>query len=694
MSVFEVSVDIGGTFTDVVVSDSEGRFVIGKALTTPDRAFEGLFEALGAAAEALDLTAAAVLSAAKRLTYGTTRATNAIVTRQTAKTALLITDGFPDVLVLREGGKADPHDYTVSYPDPYVPKSLTFEISERINAEGGIERPLHADAVVEVLRRLKALKVEAVGVCLFWSIVNPAHELMLGDLLRKHLPGVPFSLSHQVLPIMREYRRALASVLDASLKPLMQKHLRDLEGDLRSAGFTGDLLVSTTIGGNVDIASVVERPIQMVKSGPAMAPVAAWHYALQEGGRNDVIVCDTGGTTFDVGLIRDREIVRTRETWLGPKYLGELLAISSVDIRSVGAGGGSIARVDEGGLLRIGPESAGSNPGPACYGRGGTMPTVTDAAVVAGYVDPDFFLGGRMKLDIAAATAAVDQIAQSLGIPVQDAACAILTVANERMISAIQDITVSEGIDPRDSAVVAGGGAAGFNMVPIARELGCREIILPRTASALSACGMQYSDTIYEAATSTHTSSDAFDFAAVEAGQRRLAQDIEGFLKGISLDSIASKSIEYAVEARYRSQIWELEVPYKDGHIAGQEKVAELSEAFHALHERMFAIKDVESAIEFLTWKARLRLQLKRTRKEASILPVSRTEAVPFRSSKAFFAECGLLETPFYAGTALAIGAEIPGPAVIVEPTTTVVVPPGALARVSDRSNYIISTGV
>lgn len=691
---FEISVDIGGTFTDVVVSDHDGRFVIGKALTTPARAFEGLRGALVTAAANLGISADALLREASRLTYGTTRATNAIVTRQTAKTALLITEGFPDVLLLREGGKADPHDYTISYPDPYVAKALTFEIPGRINAEGGIERPFDDEAVIQTLRRLKAAGVQAVGVCLFWSIVNPEHEMKLADLIEKHLPGIPFTLSHQVLPIVREYRRALASVLDASLKPLMQKHLQDLDRDLRSAGFTGDLLVSTTIGGNVGIARVTERPIHMVKSGPAMAPVAAWHYASRETDRGDVIVCDTGGTTFDVGLIRDKEIVRTRETWLGPKYLGDLLAISSVDIRSVGAGGGSIARIDDGGLLRVGPESAGSEPGPACYGRGGMEPTVTDAALVAGYVDPDSFLGGKMKLDSAAAFAAVGRIAEALGLPVQDAASAILTVANERMISAIQDITISEGIDPRESAVVAGGGAAGLNMVSIARELGCKEIIFPRTASALSACGMQYSDTVYEAATSVYTSSDSFDFATVAAGQDRLAKDIAAFKSGLLIGKVAEQSIEYSVEARYRSQIWELEVLYQEREIKTQADVLQLANDFHALHERTFAVKDPESAIEFLTWKARIRLKPSRARNDAPPTSAKQTDATPASTRDAFFAGQGNMDTPFYEGTMLGAGMTVAGPAIIVEPTTTIVIPPAAFARVSDDLNYIVSTGV
>lgn len=688
----EISVDVGGTFTDVVVSDAEGRFVLGKALTTPDRAFSGLWQAIVAAGADMGVDAADVLRQASRLTYGTTRATNAIVTRKTARTALLITEGFPDVLMLREGGKADPHDYTIAYPTPYVPKALTFEIAGRVNAEGGVEQDLDEAQIASVIGRLKGLEVEAVGVCLFWSILNPAHEKAVASLLSRHLPGVPVTLSHEVLPIVREYRRALATVLDASLKPLMQRHLSDLESDLRQAGFRGDLLVSTTIGGSVEIAKMVERPVHMVKSGPAMAPVAAWDYASKETDKVDVVVCDTGGTTFDVGLIRSGSIVRSRETWIGPKYMGEILALSSVDIRSVGAGGGSIAWVDEGGLLRVGPDSAGSEPGPACYGRGGTHATVTDAALVVGYIDPDFFLGGRMPLDREAAEKAVGRIADKMSLSLPAAASAILTVANERMISAIQDITISEGIDPRDSALVAGGGAAGLNIVPIARELGCTTVCLPRTASALSACGMQFSDIIYEATASLYTHSDNFDFAGVERVKKNLLNEVEAFRGQLAVAAKSEHLIEFFVEARYRAQIWELETACSPV-VSSSADVQLIVDNFHALHERTFAVRDSASAVEFLTWKARISIRIPRGRGEQLNASVAGAPLSPAKIGAAFFENIGLVETSYYLGADLRPGAVVPGPAIVVEPTTTIVIPPEASVRVSERSNYMIATG-
>ena len=382
---FRISVDTGGTFTDVVVTDATGRFIIGKALTDRQRAFASIEAGLAVAAEQLGITAAALLRDTTVFLYGTTRATNGIVERKIARTAFLTTAGFPDILLLKEGGKAEPHNLQLEYPDPYIPRRYTFEMPERINAEGRIETPLDEAAVRAILATFPRRGIEAIAVCLLWSIANPQHETRIGELITELLPATPYTLSHQINPILREYRRASSTAIDASLKPLMQKYLSDLEADLRAAGFRHDILVSTSFGGVMHLADVVKRPIYLVKSGPAMAPIAGLAYVQAEGLANNVIVCDAGGTTFDVSLVRDGQVEFSRDTWLGPQWTGDNLGMASVAVHSIGAGGGSVAWVDPGGLLRVGPQSAGSEPGPACYGRGGEFPTVTDAAVVLGY---------------------------------------------------------------------------------------------------------------------------------------------------------------------------------------------------------------------------------------------------------------------------------------------------------------------
>ena len=386
----------------------------------------------------------------------------------------------------------------MEFPKPYIPKHLTYEVPERVNAEGGIEKPINVERTREIIRELSLRNVEAVAVCLLWSIENPAHELVVGQMLAEEIPEVPFTLSHELNPVIREYPRASSTAIDASLeRPLMQQYLSPAErldprGVLKNCG--GELLISASSGGLMHIDEMVKRPIYMSKSGPSMAPLAGIAYAKAEGSEDDVIIVDTGGTTFDVSLIRNGTIKYTRETWLGPKFISTLLGMATVDVRSVGAGGGSIAWVDAGGLLRVGPQSAGSSPGPACYGLGGTEPTVTDAAVTLGYISPDRFLGGRMKLDGHAADRAVGSVATLLKKSVKETAAAILRLSSETMIKAVEDITVHDGVNPADSVLVAGGGAAGLNIVSIGKSLGCKKIIVPKAAGAITASGAQYSD--------------------------------------------------------------------------------------------------------------------------------------------------------------------------------------------------------
>ena len=294
-----------------------------------------------------------------------------------------------------------------------MPRRLTFEVPERVDAEGTVRTPLVEAVAREIAARLATLEVEAVAVCLLWSIVNPAHELRLGEILAEALPDASVTLSHQLSPVLREYRRASTTAIDASLKPMMGAHIRAVADDLAAAGFAGELLGATSFGGVMHLDDLAARPVY----GPALAPVAGRVYGEAELGARDVVVCDMGGTSFDVSLVLDGAVNFTRTTWLGGQFVGHLIATSSVDVRSIGAGGGSIAWIDPGGLLRVGPESAGAVPGPTCYGRGGERPTVTDAALHLGYLDPDGFLGERMSLDTAASERVVGALGAELGSP-------------------------------------------------------------------------------------------------------------------------------------------------------------------------------------------------------------------------------------------------------------------------------------
>ena len=476
-----LSVDVGGTFTDLVLEAGDGAFRLFKSPTRPDDPVQGCLEVVQQAADADGRDRAALLGECELFLHATTRATNAVLTGRTARTAFLTTEGHPDIFLLREGGRVDPFDNTVPFPEPLVPRRLTFEIPERIRADGVVHKPLDEDAVLAVIERLKAAQIEAVGVCLIWSIVNPDHEERVGAFLDAHLPGVPYTLSHRLNPSLREYRRASSACIDASLKPVMTGYLSSLEARLREAGFNGRLLTVTSQGGVVDAADLAATPIHSLNSGPAMAPVAGRVFAAAEGDEDMAIVADTGGTSYDVSLVRKGRIPWTRETWLGPRIRGHMTGFPSVDVRSVGAGGGSIAWVDPGGMLHVGPDSAGSVPGPACYGQGGSEPTVTDAALALGYIDADFFLGGAIALDTDRATAAIaEKIGAPLGVGAHEAAAAVLDVVSQNMVHAIEDITINQGVDPREAVLIGGGGAAGLNSVQIARRLGLQARRHPR----------------------------------------------------------------------------------------------------------------------------------------------------------------------------------------------------------------------
>lgn len=685
---YMLAADTGGTFTDAALSLDRADPVIGKSLTTHDRVFLGIEGAVANAAEALGTTSAEVFGAADVFVYGTTHATNAIVTGNTARTALLCTEGFADVLVLREGGKRSPFDFSTDYPAAYVPRSLTYEVGERITADGEVLTPLDEDRVRASLAEAREAGVEAIAVCLLWSVANAVHEQRIGELIEEQLPGVPYTLSHRLNPVLREYRRASSAAIDASLKPLMQRHLRQLRDDLDGAGFSGSLLVVTSMGGVMHVEDLIERPIYSVRSGPAMAPVGAQVYAAAERPGRDLIVCDTGGTTFDVSLTRDGRIKETRETWLGGRFVGHITGMSSVDVESIGSGGGSIAWVDPGGLLRVGPQSAGSEPGPACYGRGGQDATVTDAALVLGLLDADHFLGGRMPLDRGAAEAAIDRVAEQVGLSRERTAHGIYVLASDHMVHAISELTVQDGVDPRESLIVAGGGAAGLNIAQIARELSVDELLVPRTAGVLSACGGLFSDVVEETSLTQFASTRAFPFETVAGVLDRLDATLDGVEQRLRDRGVREPRREYRTEARYPSQTWELEVPLPTRELRTDADVEQLNDAFHAVHERIFAVHEPGQSIECLYWRARLTAKLDGPTVEPRDVPPAPAPA-PRVTGRAYF-DGRWWDTPRYHGHELQPGTEIAGPLIVDEATTTVVVPPACTLKTTPHG-YLVA---
>ncbi|MGI9380787.1 MAG: hydantoinase/oxoprolinase family protein [Methyloligellaceae bacterium] len=681
--------DTGGTFTDLIVEDDEGRLTMYKTPTVPSDPVVGVLDALQAAADDRNIALTDLLARGEILIHGTTHAINAIITGNTAKTAFLTTKGHPDVLILREAGRIEPFNFRIPYPTPYVPRALTFQIPERVNSLGDVVSGLDETAVRQTITNLQDLDIEAVAVCLLWSITNPEHELKVGELLDTHLPGVPYTLSHELNPTLREYRRASSTAIDASLKPLMTNYLASLTNRLKDAGFDGRTLVLTSQGGMMEADELASKPIHAINSGPSMAPIAGGRYALMDCEESNAIIADTGGTTYDVSLVRQGRIPRTHETWIGQPFRGHMTGFSSIDIKSVGAGGGSIASVDDGGILHVGPKSAGASPGPVCYGKGGAEPTLTDACLVLGYIDAEYFLGGTIGLDVSAAEQAIQaRIAEPLGLNLMESASAIVSVATENMVQAISEITVNQGIDPAEAVLVGGGGAAGLNSVFVARRLGCPTLLFPDTGAGLSAFGALLSDLKSEYRRMFFTTSENFDWEAVNAMLADLRTQGQKFIDGPGKNATQS-AIQFSVEARYASQVWEIDVPLKSESFQTDKDLDQVVEDFHRAHEEIFAVKDPDSAVEFVGWNAAVSCKLGSD--HMGRLTISSAAPTHEATRNVYFDGIGRIDAKVQMLHELNVNEPQTGPSIIETPYTTIVIDPGTSYHLTEGGNVLVA---
>ena len=680
---YRVCIDIGGTFTDCVVADDAGRMRIFKTPSTPDAFERGFMDALGLAARGHGLDLPAFMTRVGEIVHGTTVSTNALLEGKHARVGLICNHGFRDVLTLREAPRKPPFHWRLAYPEPFVPRVRTRGVRGRIDAAGAEREPLAEEDVLAAVADFRKLGVEAVAVCLLWSVANGRHEERVRDVIRGVWPEVPVALSHEINPIAREYRRAVSTAIDAALRPVVGAYVRALERALHAAGYRNEPMIANCLGGMMPPRAIAARPIFSVMSGPTLAPVAAQRLADAP----DLVIVDMGGTSFDVSAVRDGHVVVSPEAMVTEF---DMLGIPKIDVRSVGAGGGSIAHVDAGGLLRVGPESAGAKPGPACYGLGGTRPTVTDADVVLGIVDPDYFLGGGMRLDKAAAEAAVGGIAAALGIDLQAAAQAIASTVDHTMIAAIEDITVREGIDPRESYFVAGGGATAVHMGQMARALGIGAYMVPKFSAGLSAFGGLISDVVWEETATLVTDAERFDLEGVNAALAALAGRGRAFLERARPAGTAQR-FEYAFLGRYRYQSWEIEVPFAptDGALAAGD-ASRLAALFHRMHERIYTIRNENDLVEFTTWKVRAIGPTAIDLAPASDAALGAVAAAGMRTVHlpGGKAPCPV---PVYRGCDIGAGARIPGPAIVEEATTTILLPPAATAAVDALGNYRVT---
>src|SRR3982751_1946913 len=524
---FTIGVDVGGTYTDVVAIDEGGRTVFAKSPSTPSDQSIGVMEGLEEIARRLKLTRAEVLGVTDRVVHGTTVATNALLERKGAKVALLTTEGHRDVIEMREGLKPDRYDLRSPPPEPLVPRERRFGVRERLKASGEVLIPLDAKSLDDAIAAIKQTGATSVAVCFLHSYLNPVHELAAVERLTRELPGVSVSRSSDVLPQIKEYERVSTTVVNAYVRPLVRTYLTSLERRLLEAGFKGTLLCILSHGGRAPVEEASRLAGGTVLSGPA-GGISGSRRCADLLGIPDLVPFDMGGTSTDISLISQGRASLSADGTLA----GQRIALRSLDIASIAAGGGSIATVDAGGTLRVGPESAGSVPGPACYGNGGLAATVTDANVVLGYLDPAAFMGGQRPLDRAASEAAIDSIAASLDLSRLEAAAGIYRMINLNMADGIRLMTLRRGVDPRRFALLSFGGAAGLHAVEVARELEIKRIIVPTAASVLSAWGMLTSDLRYEVGRTHYGAGSRISAGEVRALFAELEQQAAGRLRG------------------------------------------------------------------------------------------------------------------------------------------------------------------
>ena len=656
-----VGIDVGGTFTDLVAVDETGRVSLAKSASTPEDPSIGVLDGIGLLAQELGLTPAALLARTEVIVHGTTVATNALLERKGAIVGMLTTAGHRDIVEMREGLKDDRYNLRMPPPVPLVPRARRLDVRERMRFDGKVETPLDRRSAEAAIRALARDGVQSVAVCYLHAYRDGRHERDTRKLLARLLPDAYVSLSSEVLPQIKEYERFGTTVVNAYVGPVLAGYLGRLERRLTEAGYAGRVLIMQSHGGVATIADSVRLAAGAVLSGPAGGIAGSAHCARVLGGGN-LITFDMGGTSTDIALLERGEPHLTGDKAVG----GNKVALPSIDIHTLGAGGGSIARVDTGGILHVGPESAGAAPGPACYGRGGVEPTVTDANVVLGLLDPANFLGGRTRLDAAAAETAVARVARALGMSAVAAAEGICRVVNTNMAEGIRLVSVRRGADPRRFALLAFGGAAGLHITQVARMLEITRVVVPRVASVLSAWGMLATDLRYEMVR-THVG-EAREIGSDRLRRRFAEMEAEG--RARLSDFGGEIAVQRSVDMRYGEQTFEIGVPLDGVSMDAPDLMEQVVTRFHARHEALYTYS--APGQEVVLVNARLAVigrlpALPRDEARATAPPA----ATP-RLRRAYLGRW--TEVPVHDMDGLAPGQEIKGPAIFESATTTVLV--------------------
>ena len=672
---WRIGVDVGGTFTDLAaVDDANGIVRLEKVGTTPADQSIGVATGLGALFARHGVPAAAVTY----LGHGTTVCINAVLERKGARTGLVTTQGMRDLLELRRQIRDDLYDLQADKPAPLVPRDLRQEVPERMLASGDVGTPLDLDAVRSTISHLVAQGVEALAVCFLHSYVSPAHERAVAELARREFPDLYLSVSSDVLPEFREFERLSTTVMNAYVGPVMARYLRRFEERVAELGLPARPLILQSNGGVATVAQVRERPVYTMASGPT-AGVTGAAYLAGRAGHPRIITFDMGGTSTDVSVVEQGTPVTAAQK----SYHGYPVKAAMLDVDSIGAGGGSLAWIDPGGFLRVGPRSAGAEPGPAAYGRGGESPTVTDANLALGRLDADYFLGGAMRLDSERATVTLERdVARPLGLSVTDAALGIMKVVDAGMAAAIRLATVERGRDPRHFTLVAFGGAGPMHAAAVARLLGIPRVLVPPNPGVLCALGLLVADVRTELSRTALRPTDRTtpaELAAIFADLESRA--VEWARRGaLPVDQI---ELTRSIEMRYARQNHELAV-----QVGRQPMAAVLARRFHQAHRQAFGYASPDEPTELVTFRVTATLPVARPTIGGSFEagePSRGMRPVYFESTK------GFVETPVLERRRLAPGHSFGGPAVIEQVDCTTVVEPGQTATVDPDGNLVIS---
>jgi N-methylhydantoinase A len=683
---YRIGIDVGGTFTDFVLARGIEDLELLKSLTTLEDQSIGVMAGIHELASAEGLDARRLLEETDLVVHGTTTADNTMIEMNGAVTGLITSEGHRDEIEMRRGFKEEIWDPAHPPPIPIAPRRRRIGVPERLDFRGGVVTPLDEGAVRKAVRRLLKQNVESIAVCLLFSFIHPAHEKRVKELIEEEAPDVRVSLSHEVMTTAPEFERTSTTLVDAYIGPPVARYLERLEGKLREAGYRRDLLIMQSNGGIMTAEFMAKRAVAALGSGPTGGVIGACAVARQAG-FEDFIAIDMGGTSYEACLVRGGSPnVKSFWNWQH-RYL---VGLPMLEMHSIGAGGGSIARV-EAGALKVGPESAKAEPGPICYGRGGTLPTVTDANLVLGYINPEALCGGEFKLSAAGVHAAIlEQVGRPLGLDVVEAAHGIFRIVNANMTDAIRRVSSRAGFDPRDFKMVVFGGNGPVHAGRQAEELGIRQLIVPKTSPAFSALGLLIADYVVDTQRSYITPAGRAEAARVNELFEEMERHAQSELAAAGLDGAASVFHRY-LNVCYSGQTFDMAVPavISDGRMTDEDLAATI-EAFHDLHEELhtYAVREEEPMIRSA------RVKTVGLTEKPALREYGRTDAPiarALRSRRPVWFGGRFEDTPVYDGDELGLGHEIEGPAIVEERFTTIVIHPGQTGVIDSFGNYVIT---